>query len=157
MIKGIYLRQLGEMSKVSDFDILKNLDPLLQTEEPEVFSGVLYTMTRRSIYSKDYNITTFTADSKVSIDAMYNIYKIIEMADPNLIKVFYYTEDSIVVACPMFKGFIENTNYSTVIDELVRVSAFCLKMTGNVGKSVDLLKDYMELCINKNNQEQNED
>lgn len=137
------------MEEISDAEIMSQLDPLKECENKYSFSTNVgdkqISTTRRAFYTDTLYITTYTAEEEV-INALWEVYNVLNNAAPNLIKSFI-VGSALFVAWPKYDDRFEDAAYSTMIEELVRVSAFFCKEFGVDDATTDYVKRYVELCV----------
>lgn len=151
MIKGIYLTENPNMDKVSNIDILSDLDFLFRESEPSVFNGDLFSMRKTTFNCNKFVINVYESSKGSSLDGMFIAYNIIQRANPSFVRVFKFGENRLISAYPnYFIGDDEdeeyNVIYSRMIEELLRISVFLLKNNSPEEASY-LLRDYINLSI----------
>ena len=152
MIKGIYLKNSPKMSKVGLADVLAELNPL-DNEIPEnrgYYDSENYSMCRREFHSKKLCIVTYTSGSDSSgISGMFQIFSMMSDACPDLFKVWKYTDSCLVTAWNRYNDLEENGLVRSFLDELTRVSAWCLKENISADREdiVQMINDYYKLVV----------
>ena len=145
MIRAMYLRNNPEMDSVSTIDVLDELDLTNHIGDTNVYDSLDYKISRDLYASDKYFITIFKSNRTSIINILAEIYETLQNAAPKFIKVFTYN-NSIITAIPNYKEPYEDTTYATVIDELVRLSAFFFKKFGGSLASL-YLKEYISLNV----------
>lgn len=147
MIKGFLLKERPSMNKVSVVDILSDIDFLnKESDLKDLNDG---SITKRSAYKGEKFITViYEIDFKPRLDAIQNLYSLIQKAKPEFIKVFKLGENTIVASYNHFKDKDTLITFYILIEELLRVGGFILKNENNVENSAKILKDYIDIYVN---------
>jgi hypothetical protein len=149
MIKGILLKRAPHMKEISELEILGQLDPLKEydqlTTRVDPLSGS--TIYRRSYYSDDLYISTYASIEKLNVEAIWDVYNTLNEGAGDYIKAFMKDENTIVVAWPRYEDKFEDAQYTLLIEEITRVSAFFMKEFGINDDSIGYLRNYIDLCV----------
>ena len=141
----MYLKCNPEMDSVSTVDVLDELDLTNHVGDTNTYDASDYKISRDLYISDKYFITIFKTNRKPIIDILAEIYETLQNAAPNFIKVIKYN-NTIITAIPNYKEPYEDTTYSAVIDELIRITAFFFKKFGSSLASL-YLKEYISLNV----------
>ena len=149
MIKGILLKRAPHMRDISELEILGQLDPLkeydqLNTKVDPISGSSIY---RRSYYSNDLYISTYASIEKLNVEAIWDVYNTLNEGAGDYIKAFMKDENTIVVAWPRYEDKFEDAQYTLLIEELTRVTAFFMKEFGINDDSARYLRNYIDLCV----------
>lgn len=149
MIKGILLRHQPKMADLEEIEILSLVDPLAETEYVSERSKAGHKVERRVFEVPGLQITLLTTIDPVSLSAISGVWKILEKAAPDFMKVLELPESKVLVAWPRYQDSSESENYTSMMNELIRVAVFLLRTYGITKKDkvVELLKDYVEVCV----------
>lgn len=151
MIKGILLKHSPKMKEMSEIEILSQLDPLNEYDQlstrVDPISG--YTIYRRSYYSDNLYITSYSSEGKDVIDSIWEVYETLNYGAPNFIKSFRKDQNMIIVSWPRYEDDkFEDASYTLMIEELTRFTAFILKNFSGSAESLSVyLKEYINMCI----------
>ena len=161
MIKGILLKHSPKMKEISEIEILSQLDPLNEYDQlstrVDPISG--YTIYRRSYYSDNLYITSYSSEGKSVIDSIWEVYETLNYGAPNFIKSFRKDQNMIIVSWPRYEDDkFEDASYTLMIEELTRFTAFSnifkyyfafiLKNFSGSAESLSVyLKEYINMCI----------
>lgn len=137
------------MRDISELEILGQLDPLkeydqLNTKVDPISGSSIY---RRSYYSNDLYISTYASIEKLNIEAIWDVYNTLNEGAGDYIKAFMKDENTIVVAWPRYEDKFEDAQYTLLIEELTRVTAFFMKEFGINDDSSRYLRNYIDLCV----------
>lgn len=149
MIKGILLKRAPHMRDISELEILGQLDPLkeydqLNTKVDPISGNSIY---RRSYYSDDLYISTYASIEKLNVEAIWDVYNTLNEGAGDYIKAFMQDENTIVVAWPRYEDKFEDAQYTLLIEEITRVTAFFMKEFGINDDSARYLRNYIDLCV----------
>lgn len=137
------------MRDISELEILGQLDPLkeydqLNTKVDPISGSSIY---RRSYYSNDLYISTYASIEKLNVEAIWDVYNTLNEGAGDYIKAFMKDENTIVVAWPRYEDKFEDAQYTLLIEELTRVTAFFMKEFGINDDSARYLRNYIDLCV----------
>ena len=153
MIKGILLKETPNMQNMSEAEILGRLDPLKESEglgtHIDPISGK--SIYRRLYYSDDIYISTYASESDFAIEAIWDVYRVLNTAAGNYIKAFRRAGDAntLIIAWPRYDDKFEDATYTLMIEEIIRIAAWMNKTFGG-DLAVEYLKDYINTCIGNN-------
>jgi len=151
MIKGYYFKEQPDLETRGYKDpvsIIKELDPLNETSDPEEINTGEFKCTKKNFASRHLIINAYSTVSSDHYDGIYQVFSIIERADPNLLTVVKYTPQTIIIAKHKFRSNKSNTLFSLLIDELSRITAYHLTYSGgDEEETVNFLQGYLKLCI----------
>lgn len=137
------------MKEISELEILGQLDPLkeydqLTTRVDPISGSTIY---RRSYYSDDLYISTYASIEKLNVEAIWDVYNTLNEGAGDYIKAFLKDENTIVVAWPRYEDKFEDAQYTLLIEEITRVTAFFMKEFGINDDSIGYLKNYIDFCV----------
>ena len=139
------------MQNMSEAEILGKLDPLKESEglgtHLDPISGK--TIYRRLYYSDDIYISTYASESDFAIEAIWEVYNILNRAASNYIKAFKQDTNTLVIAWPRYEDKFEDATYTLMIEEIIRIAAWMNKTFGE-DLTVGYLRDYISTCIGNN-------
>ena len=149
MIKGILLKRAPKMLEFSELEILGQLDPLneydqLNTRVDPISGSTIY---RRSYYSDDFYISTYASEGDLNVEAIWDIYNIMNNSAGNYLKAFKKDSNTIVVAWHRYEDKFEDAQYTLLIEELTRITAFFVKEFGASPTAAEYLKSYIDMCV----------
>lgn len=152
MIKGFYLRDDPFMTDISETKVLSEIDL-----NREVDSVIEYPeegqMAEKHTYESDLlMISVFEIPKESGYNALYEVYSLLEKANPNYIKVIKKSKTTLIVAYPNFSEIEDDDpdKYDRLIEELVRVSVFLLRhyySSESMDTIVEYLRDYIKICV----------
>ena len=149
MIKGILLKRAPKMLEFSELEILGQLDPLKEYDQlnsrVDPLSG--NTIYRRLYYSDDFYISTYASEGDLNVEAIWDIYNIMNNSAGNYLKAFKKDSNTIVVAWHRYEDKFEDAQYTLLIEELTRITAFFVKEFGANSTAAEYLKGYIDMCV----------
>jgi len=151
MIKGFLFKNKPHMNEFSEVDILSRLDPLKESEDKFDFTTTIgdeeVSATRRSFYSEDLYISTYTSESSGVLDSLWDVYNAINMGAPEVLRAFK-KGNAIFVAWPRFEDDkFDDSAYTIFIEELIRVSALFIREFGSAEIASKYIQSYVDLCV----------
>lgn len=149
MIKGIYLMEEPYMEKMSDEEVLSDLDFLYKdSNASSTLDSGDYKIKKSTYRGETFCFVIYESEYDPSLRAMLISYQIIQKANPSFVKVFKYGENRVVVAYPNFSedGIEIAKTYEIMMDELLRVTVFFLHNFGPE-EAVDMLRDYINTNV----------
>ncbi len=161
MIRGLFLETEPNMSKVSESDILSNLDFLKIAEESVSVNIDDCKVERTGYYSDKYYITVyqFTGNDMECFNKICKPYEILQKAWPELLKEFTYQDNKLIYAIPRYNTG-EDLTYKNLVDELIRFISFFYFTIRSTGKddeamtemmTIEYIKEYIEFAVSTPN------
>lgn len=148
MIKGIKLSEPPNMGEYSDPEILGELDPLKEYEEPsKFFNPAGEKITRRVHYSDKLYITTYMCKDESSLDTIWTVYDILNMGAKNYIRSIRVSPNVIVCSWPKYDNKVDDATYTLLIEEITRIAAFFVMEFGAEDITYKYIEDYLKLCV----------
>lgn len=150
MVKGIRLKEPPGMDKVSEVDILGEIDVLEEVRDQIPADG-FEVKTRIFDGYKFHTIVTEYTDPD-AIDSVMTVASTLETAAPELVKVFLWDGNKVVFSFPSMRGDPSKRNiFIQIVDELLRVATFVISEfnSGEVTSPdpIERLKKYIQLYI----------
>lgn len=138
------------MKNISELEILGKLDPLKENEDlgthVDPISGK--TIFRRSYYSDDLYIVTYASESSFAVDAIWEVYEVLNIGAGDYIKSFKKDENTVVISWPRYEDKFEDATYTLMIEEIIRVAAWQIKSFGKLAAE-GYISDYISTCVSK--------
>lgn len=147
MVKGIFLKQPPFMDKYSETDVLADLDLLSEANKNNKELGYL------DCVGEKFEVLIMEEDDELKRESLLKVAETLQLASPELVKVFILDEKKIVLAFPSLKLLNDDDNkiYSYIIEELLRVTTFLLSLPDLTEERViENLKNYIKLFIRWN-------
>ena len=131
-----------------DLEILGQLDPLKENEPVVVrkdpISGCeIY---QRSYYSDNLYITTYASGNELNIEAIFEVYEVLNEGAPDYLKAFKKDDKTVIIAWPRYEDKFEDATYTLLIEEIIRISAFLLKEFG-IDAAKIYIQNYLNMCV----------
>lgn len=137
------------MQSISEAEILGKLDPLNEyeglVEHLDPITGK--SIYRRVYYSSDLYISTYASESDFAIDAIWEVYDVLNNGAGNFLKAFKKDNNTLVLSWPRFKDDkYEDATYTLMIEEITRIAAWLLKTFG-LAAATKYIENYIKTCI----------
>lgn len=151
MISGIKLPIKPYMKGVTFDEVIADLDLLKERLPEDSYVSLSGVTVKKRTYTGEKYITSLIDYSEVDMTnylALTDLYKTISAAVPEFLVSFPYSETVLLVSIPNFVYPVGQV-FERLIDEIQRLTAFLIKTFGleNKEKIVELLKDYITLCV----------